>query len=280
MAVNADGVVSILPSAPPTPSYPRALTLDTTWTGLVQEPPPTGVDDAGRAYRDDNYGLLCGPGAAAVALYYWSAARTAVTTRSGSFTEPVNVGTNRYATTTWAASDAGGNGRGMIMYLAEVAWPTPDRGQPWWKAPGMMTWSARPPSTDIWNLADAINWEASGGTSVSYFYSIVSASDLTQAALQAHVHADIAAGVPVVIAARTSNGFVSLPFWRVTSTRNAANHFVTVVGYDDVAGTYTTIETCGKGCNSSGTRSGVGRISQAALYALIRAESDNDGILW
>jgi hypothetical protein len=246
----------------------------------MQEPPPTGVDDAGKTYRDDNYALLCGPGAGAVVLYYWKAARHAVMTTAGSFTEPVNLGTNRYATTTWAASDAGGNGRGMIMYLAEQLWPAPDRGRPWWTAAGMMSWSNRPPSTDIWNLADGINWEASAGRSVSYFYSIVSASDLTQAAFLNHVHADIAAGVPVVVAARTSNGSVALPYWRVTSTRNAGNHFVTVVGYDDAAGTYTTIDTCGKGCNSTGVRSGVGHIGQAALYALIRAESDNDGIIW
>jgi hypothetical protein len=192
----------------------------------------------------------------------------------------VNLGTNRYATTTWTATGSGGNARGMIMYLAEVQWPAPDKGKAWWPRPGMMNWSTRSPSTDIWDLADGLNWEASGHASVDYFYSIVSASDLTAAALRDHVHSDINAGVPLVIAARTANGSVSLPDWKVTSTRSAVNHYVTLVGYDDDAGTYTVMDTCGAGCNNRGVRGGVGQIGQAALFALIQAESDNDGIVW
>jgi hypothetical protein len=108
----------------------------------------------------------------------------------------------------------------------------------------------------------------------------VPASQLTASALLDHVHADISIGVPVVVAARTSDGVSSLPFWNVKTTRSAVNHFVTVVGYDDTAGTYAVMDTCGEACNDLSARAGVRNISRAALYALIGAESDNDGIMW
>jgi hypothetical protein len=87
-------------------------------------------------------------------------------------------------------------------------------------------------------------------------------------------------GVPVVVAARTSDGTSALPFWNIKARASAANHFVTVVGYDDSAGTYAVMDTCGTTCNDQNTRGGVRNISQAALFALIVAESDNDGIMW
>jgi hypothetical protein len=143
-----------------------------------------------------------------------------------------------------------------------------------------MNWDARPPSTYVQNLVDGINWEASGQTRLNFFYVIVPASQLTQAAFLDHVHADVALGVPTVIAARTSDGKNSLPFWRVKSTASAVNHFVTVVGYDDPAGTYTVMDTCGVTCNDRNLRSGVRSMSQSALFSLIQAEPDDDGIMW
>jgi hypothetical protein len=287
-AAKADGRVTIdsaghavlLDVAPPAKAYPAAAALDTRWTGLIQEPPRTGVDDKGVAYTDYNYSLFCGAGTAAVVLYYWPASRSAVTTRSGYFIEPVNLGTNRYARTYWNAQDAGGYARGMILHLAVAEWPAPNRNQTWWSRPGLMNWDAHPPSTHVQNLVDGINWEASGGSRLNYFYVIVPASQLTAAALLDHVHADIAMGVPIVIAARTSDGMHSLPFWRVKSTASAVNHFVTVVGYDDTAGTYAVMDTCGITCNDRNMRAGVRTMSQSALFALIQAEPDDDGIMW
>jgi hypothetical protein len=215
-----------------------------------------------------------------VVLYYWPASRSAVTTRSGYFIEPVNLGTNRYARTYWKAQDERGYARGMILYLAVAEWPAPDRNQTWWSRPGLMNWDSHPPSTYVQNLVDGINWEASGGSRLNYFYVIVPASQLTAAALLDHVHADIAMGVPVVIAARTSDGTHSLPFWRVKSAASAVNHFVTVVGYDDAAGTYAVMDTCGVTCNDRNMRAGVRTMSQSALFALIQAEPDDDGIMW
>ncbi len=279
VALDSAGRAAILESAP-TPAYPVAAALDTHWSGLIQEPPRTGTDDKGVAYTDYNYALFCGAGAAAVTLYYWPATRPAVTTRAGYFAEPVNLGTNRYARTYWKAQDSGGYGRGMIMHLAVSQWPVPDRNQSWWPRPGLMNWDAHPPSTYVQNLVDGINWEASGQTRLNFFYVIAPASRLTAAALHDHVRADITLGVPVVIAARTSDGKYSLPFWRVKSAKSAVNHFVTVVGYDDKAGTYTVMDTCGTTCNDRNLRAGARTMSQAALFALIQAESDDDGIIW
>lgn len=277
---DSAGHVAILAAAPAPRDYPVSARLDTRWTGLIQEPPRIGVDDKGAPYTDYNYSLFCGAGTAAVVLYYWPATKSAVTTKAGSFQEPVDLGTNRFAKTNWKATDAGGYGRGMILYLAESMWPTPDRNQYWWPQPGLMMWAAHPPSTNVQNLVDGINWEASGGTRLNYFYVIVFASDLTAAALLNHIHADIAMGVPVVIAARTSDGKNSLPFWSLKSTRSAVNHFVTVVGYDDAAKTYSVMDTCGTTCNDRNLRAGVRTMSQAGLFSLIQAESDNDGIMW
>ena len=281
VAIDGSGGVVILDAAPTPPVYPKSATLDTSWIRFIQEPPQTGKDDKGTAYFDKNYALLCGPGSAAVVLYYWPSCHGLVTTKTGTYVEPVTLAAdNRHAATYWNATGAAGYGRGMIMYLADVEWPTPDKGDLWWASAGLLNWAAVPPSTNRENLTDAINWEASGRSRLSYFYTIVPASQLTAAALLAHVQADIAMGVPVVIAARTSDGSHSLPFWKVRTTKSAVNHFVTVVGYDDKAHTYSVMDTCGLTCNDRRIRGGLGTMSQAALYSLIKAESDDDGIIW
>jgi hypothetical protein len=280
VTIDSAGHAVILGVAPPAKDYPAAKALDTRWTGLIQEPPRTGVDDKGTAYTDYNYALFCGAGTAAVVLYYWPASHDAVTTKAGYFVEPVNLGANRYARTYWKATGAGGYGRGMILYLATAEWPAPDRNQTWWPRPGLMNWDAHPPSTYVQNLVDGINWEASGATRLNYFYVIVPASQLTADALRDYVHADIGLGRPVVIAARTSDGTHSLPNWSTKPAKSAVNHFVTLVGYDDTAGTYTVMDTCGITCNDRNMRAGVRTISQSSLFSLIQAEVDDDGIMW
>jgi hypothetical protein len=279
VARDSTGAAVVL-ARPPELTFPPSATLATSWSGLIQEPPRTGTDDRGVSYTDYNYSGFCGAGAAAVTLFYWPASHGAVTTRSGTFVEPVDLGTNRHASTYWKAEGTRGYGRGMILSLAEEEWPTPDRGLSWWPRAGLINWSASPPSTDVANLTDAVNWEASGGSRLDYFYAAVRAAEMGQTDLRTFVHTDIHYGVPVIVAARTSNGTYALPYWNVKSTSSAVNHFVTIVGYDDTAGTYSVMDTCGMTCNDQNTRAGVKTMSQAALYALIVAESDNDGVIW
>lgn len=276
---DAAGQATLLEAAA-TPSYPTADSLNTSWSGLIQEPPRTGTDDRGAAYTDFNYSGLCGAGAAAVTLYYWPASVAAVKTRAGSFTEPINWGSPYHATTYWKATGPNGYGRGMIMYLSETLLPTPDKGASWWQLPGLIDWTARPAATNVANLTDGLNWEASGGKRLDYFYVAVPASSLKLADLQAFVRADIGLGVPMIVAARTSNGTVALPFWSVKSTARAVNHFVAIVGYDDAARTFSVMDTCGTTCNDKNTRGGVRAMSQSDLFALIVSESDNDGVIW
>ncbi|MGA3058176.1 MAG: hypothetical protein ABSE70_09130 [Candidatus Limnocylindrales bacterium] len=279
VARDAKGQAVVLARAPEL-TFPAAASLATSWSGLIQEPPRTGTDDHGVAYTDYNYSSFCGAGAAAVTLYYWPGSTAAVTTKAGSFTEPVNWGSPYRATTYWKATGPNGNGRGMIMYLSEVVWPAPAKGLPWWRLPGVIDWTTRPAATYVANLTAGVNWEASGGSKLDYFYAAVPASSLSQADLQTFVHIDIHYGVPVIIAVRTSNGTYALPYWNVKSTSRAVNHFVTIVGYDDTAGTYSVMDTCGTTCNDKNARAGVKTMSQAAVFALIMAESDDDGVIW
>jgi hypothetical protein len=275
------GQVVVVDTPPAPVNYPASAKLDTRWTSRIQEPPPKGKDDHDVAYFDSTYAVLCGPGAATVVLYYWSNSYGNVTTKSGTFTEPVNIGKSWRASTFWVARDEGGYGRGMIMYIAMEAWPEQNKNKSWWSRPGLMNWSNRPPSTEVPNMVDLLNWEASGHQGVSYFYVSTPSSELTQQTLLDHVHSDINAGVPVLIAAAASNGTVALPNWSVTSRiSHSTNHFVTVVGYDDRAGTYDVMDTCGYHCNTLDERGSVRSIRQIDLFTLIMAESDADGIIW
>jgi len=117
--VHPDGRVEILATAPAV-TYPSSFQLDTTTgTGSVWEPQGSGTDDAGIPYTDNNYWNFCGPGAAAVTLWYWPNGYIFDTSiKTQPYTEP-NASLSIKATTTWAATDAVSNGRGAIMYLAE-----------------------------------------------------------------------------------------------------------------------------------------------------------------
>jgi hypothetical protein len=106
----------------------------------------------------------------------------------------------------------------------------------------------------------------------------VPTSSLTKADFHSHVVSDITQTVPVLVAARTSNGTQHLPHW--TAGGSKIIHQIAVVGYNDTAGTYSVMDTCGPGCNSSGLAAGVRTIDQDDLWTLIQAETDDDGIIW
>ena len=165
-----------------------------------------------------------------------------------------------------------------MMWLAYKMKPTGVT----WEYPGIFNWSALPLKSGYGTpqnrLVHAVNWEASGHTKLKYFYVWVPASSLTKADFHAHVVSDITQSVPVLVAARTSNGTQHLPMW--TASGSKINHQIVVVGYSDTAGTYSVLDTCGPGCNSSGLNPAVRTIDQDDLWTLIMAETDNDGIIW
>src|SRR5450759_4107938 len=276
--VHPDGHVEILATAPAV-SYQSSVQLDTSWTGSVWEPQGSGTDDAGFKYTDNNYWNFCGPGATAVALWYWTNGKTFDTgIATAAYSEP-NTALATHASTTWAATDGVSKGRGAIMYLAENELPTPDKSL--WTWSGVIDWTSSYPNdgTPVNRIRDALNWEISGHSSVTgpYAWTPYSAS-LTQSALHTDVQRDIAGqGTPLVANVATSSGRYHLPSW---GKRGSVNHSITIVGYDDAKGNYTYIDTCGPGCNNSGAPAGVYTVSQQTLWALVGAETDHDGIIW
>jgi hypothetical protein len=280
--VFPNGRVEILATAPAV-SYSSSVQLDTSWTGSVWEPQGSGTDDAGFKYTDNNYWNFCGPGATAVALWYWQTYGyifdTSTTLPLAQYSEP-NTKLATWATTSWKGADSVSTGRGAIMYLAENEFPTPDVGV--WHYPGVIDWTSSYPNdgTPVNRIRDALNWEISSHASVTAPYILTPyTSSLTQSALHTDVLRDLASqpGVPVVANVATSSGRYHLPNW---GKRGSVNHSITIVGYDDSKGTYTYIDTCGPGCNNSGAPAGVNTVSQQTLWALLGAETDHDGIIW
>jgi len=283
--VHPDGRVEILATAPAV-SYSSSVQLDTlTWTGKVWEPQGSGTDDAGISYTDNNYWNFCGPGATAVALWYWTNGYIFDTgIAPAAYTEPItNPPLSIKATTTWNATDSVSKGRGAIMYLAENELPTPDVGV--WSYKGVIDWTSSYPNdgTPVNRILDALNWEISGEkssitTSVTGPYAWLSyTASLTQSALHTYVLGDLASLHPLVANVATSSGRYNLQNW---GKRGSVNHSITIVGYDDAKGTYTYIDTCGPGCNNSGAPAGVYHVSQQTLWVLLGAETDHDGIIF
>ncbi len=274
LRVGRDGSVQILSTAPAA-TYPVARVLDTTWTGKIWEAEGSGTDDLGVAYSDANYWNFCGPGATAVVLWYWPAGQAFVMQiPRTAYTEP-NPSLSIRATTTWDATDAVSNGRGAIMYLAMKEQPAGTS----WAWPGVIDWSRAYPydATPVNRIRDALNWEISGRTSISGPYVWVRYSrQLNETALHNYVHQDVGtSGVPLVANVATSSGRYHLPNWRGP---RSVNHSITIVGYDDSAGTYTYIDTCGPRCNNTGSPAGVYTVSQHAMWVLLRAEG-YDGVI-
>jgi hypothetical protein len=280
--VFPNGRVEILATAPAV-THSSSVQLDTTTgTGKFWEPQGSGTDDAvlPKSYTDNNYWNFCGPGATAVALWYWPAGNTFDTTIApAAYTEP-NPSLSIKATTTWAATDAVSNGRGAIMYLAENEWPAPGGTYRQWLYHGVIDWTSSYPNdgTPVNRILEALNWEISGHASVTAPYAWLQYSaSLTQSALHTYVLGDLASLHPLVANVATSSGRYNLQNW---GKRGSVNHSITIVGYDDAKGTYTYIDTCGPGCNNSGAAAGVYTVSQQTLWVLLGAETDHDGIIF
>ncbi|GHO61751.1 hypothetical protein KSC_006430 [Ktedonobacter sp. SOSP1-52] len=208
------------------PSYDY---LNTSYADWILEPPSSGKDAKGYSYVDGLFGLFCGPGAATVSLDYWNN----VNTRA--------IGLHAYSTpnttTWWGDSNPGGlKDTAYMMYLATQVNP------PSYVSPGMMTWAGNNTTTYLQDLVDAMNWESSNHSSTwqsNPFYLIVSNPTLSQ--LQADVTTDIYNnGIPPVVLVNDAY----LPDW-ANSPYKGRGHYVSIIGYNNAAGTFTYEETCG-----------------------------------
>ena len=90
----------------------------------------------------------------------------------------------------------------------------------------------------------------------------MSASGLTSTTLHHDITRDIYGGHAVLADVNTAY----LPNWS-----RGLGHSIAIVGYDDTAGTYAYVDTCGKHCNGSAqaTNGGVWHISQSKLHTAI-----------
>ncbi len=280
-----DGSVTVLSAdaVAPASSYPSSSTLDTSWAIHVLE--PLGgtkiADDAGQLYTDWDYWNFCSAGGATIAMQYWSALPS--TFAAGKYLEPNGPVRNTqnppaglcplpFTGTTWHTSDSY-NGRSYLMYMAMAVNPSGWQSLGW--QPGVVNFSSYWPDDmgTMSKLVDALNWESSGHNSnySGYFWANLFYSSPSQAAtFNADIVYDISAErVPVLAALRTGG----LPNWSTSYP-----HTVSIVGYDNNAGTYSYVDTCGISCGASTNNGKVWTTSQANLFNAIAALPG--GITW
>ncbi len=238
------------------PTVKRLVTAD---TALVVEPLGVGIDDRGTSYVDANYWNFCAPGGATVAAYYFGSSRV-VARPAAYYIEPYGP---RRVRTYWASADSVNGyptkGRSYLMYMAEQVFP------PGWATPGLAEFSYYPTlGATLPDTRDALNWEISGHAAgwATWYYALQPAWGARWS--EAQLHADVAWDIgydnrPVVVAVDTAY----LPNWS-----RSLGHSIVIVGYDDIARTYTYLDTCGRACNgSAGNRNGgVYTVSQRAMY--------------
>jgi hypothetical protein len=283
--VLSNGQVGVLPAgADPLTSpttgqpVPALRTLDLSWTRWIVEPPGSGVDAKGNNYANLSYWNLCGPGSAAVTLYYWEklAGGPNVTATSGYYLDPylaagstwpvpgprLPMSGGKVVGTYWAGSDIvsgfTAHARGYLMYLAMQVTPAG------WTTPGvdiMVDGEGKPRypllGATMSDIEAALNWEASKhrvADSQDFYYASVGRWDPTLARdLQAAVMLDVGRdGVPVVAGVDT----FGLPNWQASDPSKTPHtrHAIAIVGYDNTANppTYTYLDTCGRSCNNRG----------------------------
>lgn len=234
-------------------TLPAAHTLDSSIVAKMVEPTGSGHDDKGTYYSDRNYWNFCGPGSVTAALSYFTTHAT--TWPSGYFEEPYGPHTSR---TYWTSSD---RSRAYLMYIALQVKP------PNFTSAGLADFHEYPSSgTGIGDTRDVLNWEASGhsGSYQTFFYEHVPASGLAASTLHHDVARDIYGGHAVVATVDT----IDLPNWN-----HSVGHSIAIIGYDDNAGTYAYVDTCGQACNGSpnATTGGVWHIAQSRMYKAIMA---------
>ena len=252
-------------------ALPTVKTLDVSWTRWVVEPPGAGRDEKGTYYNDLSYWKLCGDGAMTVALWYWQqlTGYPNVTGTAGYFVDPyvaqgsywprpgprVALSGKTRLGTYWSGVDNvdsyPAHGRGFMMYLAMAAQPAT------WKSPGFAVFTQRSQplyptyGTDRDNTQAGLNWEVSGHDPSNWataYYTSANRSDSNLGRdLKSAVMLDVGRdGIPVEVQLDT----YYLPNWQsATEGTPHMSHAVSIVGYDNVTGTYTYVDTCGHQCN-------------------------------
>lgn len=308
--VLSNGQVGVLPAGvdpltSPTTGQPvpALRTLDLSWTRWIVEPPGSGVDAKGNNYANLSYWNLCGPGSAAITLYYWQklAGGPNVTATSGYYLDPylaagstwpvpgprLPTSGGKVVGTYWAGSDTASgftaHARGFLMYLAMQVTPAG------WTTPGidiMVDGEGKPRypllGATMADIKAALNWEASNhrvADSQDFYYASVGRWDPTLARdLQAAVMLDVGRdGVPVVAGVDT----FGLPNWQASDPSKTPHtrHAIAIVGYDNTANppTYTYLDTCGRACNNRGGNQN-GQIHVISQDGLVQALTAAHGL--
>jgi hypothetical protein len=285
-------------------AVPAKLTLDTSWTRWIVEPPGYGADEKGDRYSDLSYWNLCGDGSMAVTLWYWQQLTGGpdVTGTAGYFLDPYANEAVAWPTngptialsggarlgTYWSGSDAvsgfTAHGRGFVMYLAMAAQPAT------WQSTGLSVFSRNgkpiyPTSgTPRTNIQTGLNWEVSGHNASNwteaYYASVIRPDPTLTRDLATAVMLDVGRdGVPVVGAVDAYN----LPNWQAGSATPHTRHAIAIVGYDNTTKppTFTYVDTCGRSCNARGgnQNGGLHVISQSQMVAAIQ-NAVGSGFVW
>lgn len=246
---------------------PLSIDLNQIQPVDVQEPGPgciSGVvDDIGQAYCDQNQAENCGPGATAVALNYWGGINWGATLAVDDHWSTVN---GQRADLYWNDT----HHHAEIAYLAvDVHWP----GQSGW--PGEIYYANDGESLGAYysDIISALNWEASGENSSdwqNFYYGFVKAPSV------ATLHADIVSDVGIdhkpVIANVWTNDLrnnITPSDWHGNNT----GHSIAIIGYNDTAGTYEYVETCGPQC---GGTYGIHTIPQSQLQQAILDDNESE----
>jgi hypothetical protein len=249
----------------PCTQYPTLSSLDTSVVERTLEPGSSGTDAAGKVYADRNMPHLCGPGAAANTLYFWGNYVPAAGKLAGRGAAALSGGV--YRTDTANGVMTYWDNQYNRSYLLYLAW---EAQVPGWPHKGMMGTHDPSEGVTLYGMRDTLNWEASRSSQATwkqYFYTLVWWDQSSSTELHRAVQDDIAnSRVPVVAEVNAR----LLPNW--PSAGAPIKHYITIVGYDDVQGTYDYTDTCGHstGCGSK-EDGGVHTVSQAQMWAAITA---------
>lgn len=251
---------------------PSIYTLSTSVTSNIEEPFQSGTDDRGSGYTDTYMWYLCGPGASTVALAYWNTVNE--NKGNGYWGDP-------HAKLWWNTSP---HYRPYMMYIAAYSQP---HTQSTWLPKGEEVYGAyssgggADADTPNANVVNYVNWEASGeniSNWQNWFYILVTpSSSLTLSVLISDVQNDVYVGqVPPIVSVNDTN----LPDWK-NSKYKGGSHDIAIVGYNQVNGTFTYVETCGfsaAGCETSGN--GVYTIPESTMLTAINNDNGQGALIW